>query len=109
MKKGITLYIMIGLLAGIVVGVLLNALAAGPADLKGVVTALDTVTTIFLRLVRTIISPLVITTLTLGIARMGDASAIGRIGLKAMTFFIGGTLISLTIALVAARAVNILA
>lgn len=100
MKKGITLYIMIGLLAGIVVGVILNA-GFDPADLKGVVTVFDTITTIFLRLVRTIISPLVITTLTLGIARMGDASSIGRIGLKAMVFFIGGTLISLTIALVA--------
>lgn len=101
MKKGITLYIMIGLLAGIVVGVILNATAADPADLKGIVTVFDTITTIFLRLVRTIISPLVITTLTLGIARMGDASSIGRIGFKAMVFFIGGTLISLTIALVA--------
>ena len=101
MKKGITLYIMIGLLAGILVGVILNATASDPADIKGVITVLDTITTIFLRLVRTIISPLVITTLTLGIARMGDASSIGRIGFKAMVFFIGGTMISLTIALAA--------
>ena len=69
MKKGVTLYILIGLIAGIVVGVLLNAVASDPADLKGVVTVFDTVTTIFLRLVRTIISPLVITTLTLAMAR----------------------------------------
>ncbi|MBX7198845.1 MAG: dicarboxylate/amino acid:cation symporter [Rhodospirillaceae bacterium] len=101
MKKGVTLYILIGLLAGIIVGVLLNAAASDPADLKGVITVFDTITTVFLRLVRTIISPLVITTLTLGIAKMGDASSIGRIGFKAMVFFIGGTLISLTIALVA--------
>lgn len=101
MKKGITLYIMIGLLAGIVVGIILNAAASEPADLKAVITIFDTITTIFLRLVRTIISPLVITTLTLGIARMGDAQSIGRIGLKAMVFFVGGTMISLAIALIA--------
>ena len=51
MKKGVTLYILIGLLAGIIVGVLLNAAASDPADLKGVTTVFDTITTVFLRLV----------------------------------------------------------
>lgn len=101
MKKGITLYIMIGLFAGGVVGFAMNALANDPEDLKGVIGIFDVITSIFLRLVRTIISPLVITTLTLGIARMGDASSIGRIGLKAMAFFMGATAVSLTIALIA--------
>jgi Na+/H+-dicarboxylate symporter len=101
MKKGITFYIMIGLGAGMLTGIALNALADRPDDLKGLISTFDVITSIFLRLVRMIISPLVITTLTLGIARMGDASSIGRIGLKAMAFFIGAAAVSLTIAIIA--------
>jgi Na+/H+-dicarboxylate symporter len=43
---------------------------------------LTLITTVFLRLIKMIIAPLVFSTLVVGIAHMGDASAIGRIGLR---------------------------
>ena len=56
--------------------------------------------TIFIRLVQMIIAPLVFTTLVVGIAKMGDTTMIGRVGGKAMLWFISASLISLLLGLV---------
>jgi len=50
---------------------------------------------IFLRLIKMIVAPLVFTTLVVGVAKVGDISAVGRIGGKTMLWFITATLISL--------------
>ncbi len=54
----------------------------------------------FLRLVKMIIAPLVFATLVVGIAKMGDIRTVGRIGTKALGWFIFASLISLTLGLV---------
>jgi Na+/H+-dicarboxylate symporter len=51
--------------------------------------------TIFIRLVKMIIAPLVLTTLVAGIAKMGDMKMVGRVGAKAMAWFITASLVSL--------------
>ncbi|WKS94476.1 dicarboxylate/amino acid:cation symporter [Riemerella columbina] len=56
--------------------------------------------TIFIRLVQMIIAPLVFTTLVVGIAKMSDIQMIGRVGTKAMMWFITASLVSLFIGLV---------
>jgi len=53
--------------------------------------------TIFIRLVQMIIAPLVFCTLVVGIAKMGDMKMVGRVGAKAMTWFITASLVSLLI------------
>ncbi|MEO5777153.1 MAG: cation:dicarboxylase symporter family transporter [Flavobacterium sp.] len=53
--------------------------------------------TIFIRLVQMIISPLVFTTLVVGIAKLGDIKAVGRIGGKALGWFFTASFISLLI------------
>jgi Na+/H+-dicarboxylate symporter len=55
--------------------------------------------TIFIRLVQMIISPLVFTTLVVGIAKLGDIKAVGRIGGKALLWFFTASFISLLIGL----------
>ena len=50
---------------------------------------------IFLRLIKMIVAPLVFTTLVVGVAKVGDVSAVGRIGGKTMLWFISATLVSL--------------
>ncbi len=52
---------------------------------------------IFIRLVQMIISPLVFSTLVVGIAKLGDLKAVGRVGGKAMLWFISASLISLVL------------
>ena len=56
--------------------------------------------TAFLRLVRMIIAPLVFATLVVGIAKMGDIGTVGRIGTKALGWFLFASLVSLTLGLV---------
>ncbi|HEX7869340.1 MAG TPA: cation:dicarboxylase symporter family transporter [Chryseobacterium sp.] len=56
--------------------------------------------TVFIRLVQMIIAPLVFTTLVVGIAKMSDIKMIGRVGSKAMLWFISASLVSLFIGLI---------
>ncbi len=53
--------------------------------------------TVFIRLVQMIIAPLVFSTLVVGIAKLGDIKAVGRIGGKAMGWFFSASFVSLLI------------
>ncbi len=53
--------------------------------------------TIFIRLVKTIIAPLVFSTLVVGIAKLGNLKSVGRVGGKAMLWFFSASLMSLLI------------
>ncbi len=100
MAKRLTLYIMIGLIAGIILGAILHHSIADEATLTQIAGYFSIVTDLFLRLIKMIIAPLVFATLVAGIVHMGDTSALGRIGLRTMTWFIGATLVSLTLGLI---------
>jgi Na+/H+-dicarboxylate symporter len=97
--KRLTLYIMIGLVLGIVLGAILNKTmsAEAIADLS---KWFKLITDIFLRLIKMIIAPLVFATLVSGIVHMGDTASLGRVGLKTMTWFIGATIVSLTLGMI---------
>lgn len=56
--------------------------------------------TIFIRLIQMIVAPLVFCTIVVGITKMGDAKMVGRIGGKALLWFISATLVSLSIGLI---------
>ena len=58
------------------------------------------VTNIFLRLIKMIIAPLVLTTLTSGIGHIESAATVGRIGTKAMIWFLSASFVALLIGLV---------
>ncbi len=82
------------MVAGAVVGYIIYR--TGDADMhKKWADNLKILTTIFLRLVQMIIAPLVFTTLVVGIAKLGDLQTVGRIGGKAMLWFISASLMSL--------------
>ncbi|MGZ5786067.1 MAG: dicarboxylate/amino acid:cation symporter [Ramlibacter sp.] len=98
-RNRLTTYIIVGLVLGILVGYVVNtntdAAGAGSfADLMSLVT------TLFLRLIKMIISPLVFATLVVGIAKMGDAKEVGRIGIKALLWFVIASIMSLTLGLI---------
>ncbi len=99
MKKrlNLTTYIIIGLLLGIVVGYLVNQNMSKPAEFS---ENISLVSTVFLRLIKMIIAPLVFATLVVGIAKMGDAKEVGRVGGKALGWFILASLISLTLGII---------
>src|ERR1700761_337959 len=56
---------------------------------------------IFLRLIKTIVAPLILSTLVVGIAGHGDLKSVGRMGLKSLIYFEVATTLALIIGLVA--------
>ncbi|MCU0383641.1 MAG: dicarboxylate/amino acid:cation symporter [Cyclobacteriaceae bacterium] len=55
---------------------------------------------IFLRLIKMIVAPLVFSTLVVGVAKLGDISAVGRIGGKTLLWFLGASLMSLLLGMI---------
>ncbi|HAV35110.1 MAG TPA: dicarboxylate/amino acid:cation symporter [Massilia sp.] len=96
-RNRLTTYILIGLVLGVVVGYVANTTMD---DAKGFADTLALVTTMFLRLIKMIIAPLVFSTLVVGIAKMGDAKEVGRIGVKALGWFVIASVISLSLGLI---------
>lgn len=100
LAKRLTYYILAGLALGILVGWAINASVGDPERLKEIAGYFSILTTIFLHLIKMIIAPLVFSTLVVGIAHMGDTAALGRVGAKAVGWFVTASLISLTLGLI---------
>lgn len=94
----LTTYIMLSMIVGIAVGYMIH-INASPEFIASISAQFKLLTTIFLRLVQMIISPLVFCTLVVGIAKLGDINTVGRVGGKALLWFVTASLISLLIGL----------
>lgn len=96
MKKSnrLTLYIVVAMIAGVILGYFVHENAA-PETIQSFSKNLKLLTTIFLRLVQMIIAPLVFSTLVVGIAKLGDLKTVGRVGGKALLWFVSASLVSL--------------
>lgn len=79
---------------GIITGYLVHKNASAET-IASFSTNIKLLTTIFLRLVMMIIAPLVFTTLVVGIAKLGDLKSVGRVGGKALLWFVTASLVSL--------------
>src|SRR5690348_4266865 len=88
-KISLTSWIFIALLLGILLGVLFPAFAR----------SLEPISNIFLRLIRSIVGPLLFGTLVYGIASAGELKTMGRIALKAVIYFEIATTLALVIGL----------
>jgi Na+/H+-dicarboxylate symporter len=111
MAKRLTQFILIALVLGIVAGWATNyaiddGTPASAERLKTIADYLSIVTTLFLRLIKMIIAPLVFSTLVAGIAHMGDVAALGRVGLRAVGWFVLASLVSLTLGLILVTALH---
>jgi Na+/H+-dicarboxylate symporter len=98
-KSRLTLYILIAMVLGIVAGYYVHENYEA-ATIKTFSDNIKLLTTIFLRLVQMIIAPIVFSTLVVGIARLGDMKTVGRVGGKAMLWFITASLVSLGLGLI---------
>ena len=95
-KNRLTLFILIAMVAGVILGYIIHK-NYSPAYASKFSSNIKLLTTIFLRLVQMIIAPLVFSTLVVGIAKLGDLKTVGRIGGKALLWFVSASLISLLI------------
>jgi Na+/H+-dicarboxylate symporter len=92
--KSLTFYILIAMIAGAITGYIVYT--KGADDFRTSFSEnIELLTTIFLRLVQMIIAPLVFSTLVVGIAKLGDLKTVGRVGGKALLWFVSASLVSL--------------
>jgi proton glutamate symport protein len=90
-KKTLTPWIFVAMLAGIEVGF----------DAPKFAVQLHVFSDIFLRLIKTIVAPLILASLVVGIAGHGDLKGVGRIGVKSLIYFEVLTTLALVIGLLA--------
>jgi proton glutamate symport protein len=81
--------ILIALVLGVIAGAVLHGMGAESAGTReGLITnVLTPAGQIFIRLIKMIVVPIVISSLIVGIAGVGDAKKLGRIGLKTIVYF----------------------
>ena len=98
MTNNLTIRIVIGMALGLLLGMVLHmALAGDPDTAKRIGGYLHLFADVFLHLIKMIIAPLVFATLVTGIAHMHDSAALGRIGGRAIAWFILAAFFSLAI------------
>lgn len=96
--------ILIGLVSGILVGLVANL--GGVAPLTRALQLIEPVGTVFIRLIMMIVVPLVVASLVLGTASLGDIRKLGRLGGKTVVLYLGTTAIAVTIGLIISNLVR---
>jgi Na+/H+-dicarboxylate symporter len=106
--------ILAAMVLGVIVGLLLGYFNATPgyedttyAKIAGnVLTKLDFVGNLFIKLLKMIIIPLIIASLVSGVASLGDARSLGRLGGKTFLYYMCTTVIAVAIGLVLVNVVR---
>lgn len=100
MDKRLTVYILIGMILGVLVGYGVHVgIAADNVWFEYLTKTFKLLSDIFLNLIKLLVAPLILSTIVVGIAHMGDSSALGRIGFRAITWFIVASFISIGLGL----------
>jgi proton glutamate symport protein len=90
-RRSLTPWIFVAMVAGAELGF----------DAPMLATSLRVFSDIFLRLIKTIVAPLILATLVTGIAGHGDLKSVGRMGIKSLIYFEVVTTLALVIGLAA--------
>jgi Na+/H+-dicarboxylate symporter len=98
-KNRLTIYIIVAMMLGIITGYIIHHQSSAQT-IQTFSNNIRLLTTIFLRLVQMIIAPLVFSTLVVGIAKLGDLTTVGRVGGKALLWFVSASLASLLLGMV---------
>ncbi len=110
MDKKLTWYILVGMVLGVLAGWLVFTFVPEgqtgvwpfgvTADLKQhYLDSFGLLSGIFLNLIKMLVAPLILSTIVVGIAHMGDSTALGRIGTRAIAWFIIASLMSISLGL----------
>jgi Na+/H+-dicarboxylate symporter len=105
-RIGLTGWILIAMIAGTSLGLIVHH-QASKEWIENFSYYILILTDIFLNLIKMIIAPLVFSTLVVGIAKLGDLKSVGRIGGKTLLWFIGASLLSLSIGLIVMNATRL--
>jgi len=97
------------ILVGLVVGIAIGGLSRVPGMhwLQPALAGIEPLGTAFIRLITMVLVPLVIASVFVGVASLGDIRSLGRIGGKTLAYFFGTTLVAAVIGLIAASATRV--
>lgn len=104
-KNRLTVFILLAMILGFAIGYLVHV-NSSKEFINSFSTNVNLLGKIFIRLVQMIIAPLVFATLVVGIAKLGDLKVVGRVGGKAMLWFVSASLVSLLVGLVLVNALR---
>src|SRR5690606_34630768 len=96
--------ILIGLILGVVLGLVANVLEL--EWLRSVLVALEPVGTGFIRLITMVVIPLIVASLMIGTASLGDLRKLGRIGGKTVIAYLATTAIAVMIGLLLSNVIK---
>lgn len=99
-KSRLGTYVFLALIVGLIAGQTIRFFTNDQETLNDIAANFNIAATLFLRLIKMIIAPLVFSTLVVGIYKLGDSNALGRIFFKTMFIFICGGFISLIVGLI---------
>lgn len=106
-RNRLSTWIFLALIAGVVFGAIVHS-STGSADVnKQVAGYLSMLTDIFLRLIKVIIAPLVFTGVVAGMAHSENPGDVGRIGLRAILWFVAASVLSLVLGLLLSNAMGL--
>lgn len=95
-KLSLASQILIGLILGIIVG----GIFYGSETAQSVLQPFGD---LFLRLIKLIVVPIVLSSIIVAIAGVGDIKAVGKLGIKSLSYFIGMTLVAIAVGLISAN------
>jgi len=96
--------ILIGLVAGLAAGVTANL--TGANWLRAALLALEPVGSAFIRLITMVVIPLIVSSIIVGVSSLGDLKRLGRIGGKAVTYYLFTTVAAIVLGLLLANLVT---
>jgi Na+/H+-dicarboxylate symporter len=100
MDRRLTWYILAGMILGVVAGYAVHiGIAQDNMWFEYLIKTFKLLSDIFLNLIKLLVAPLILSTIIVGIAHMGDSSALGRIGFRAISWFIVASFISIGLGL----------
>ena len=100
MDKRLTLWILVGMILGVAVGYTVHvSFAQDSTQFEYLTKTFKLLSDIFLNLIKLLVAPLILSTIVVGIAHMGDSSALGRIGFRAISWFVVASFISIGLGL----------
>ena len=98
--------VLFAMLFGIFVGLLLNNLFLNENILLNINIIFNTISSIFLILLKMIVLPLIFVSVLAGIVSISDISMLGRIGIKTLSLYILTTIIAISLALLVSSFIN---
>ncbi|MHC4371212.1 MAG: dicarboxylate/amino acid:cation symporter [Planctomycetota bacterium] len=114
MKPKASTQILLAMILGVILGLLLGHFNTAPKYedttyakiAAGALAQLDFVGSMFIRLLKMIIIPLIVASLVSGVASLGDARSLGRLGGKTFLYYMCTTVIAVVVGLVLVNVVR---